>query len=57
MVSYQTGSIPLQAVKNVRKNNPYPVIHCDVEPNTHLPSGKGQVVNAYRGFVYSEFNH
>ena len=48
MVSYQTGSIPMQAVKHVCKNNPYSVINCNVKPlfNTHPPSGKGQVVNA-----------
>ena len=48
MVSYQTGSTPLQAVKSVCKNNPYSVINCNVKPlfNTHPPSGKGQVVNA-----------
>ena len=48
MVSYQTGSIPMQAVKHVCKNNPYSVINCNVKPlfNTYPPSGKGQVVNA-----------
>ena len=48
MVSYQTGSIPMQAVKHVCKNDPYSVINCNVKPlfNTHPPSGKGQVVNA-----------
>ena len=43
MVSYQTGSIPMKAVKHVCKNNPYSVIPIF---NTHPPSGKGQVVNA-----------
>ena len=48
MVLYQTGSIPMQAVKHVCKNKPYSVINCNVKPlfNTHPPSGKGQVVNA-----------